>query len=253
VRRGLVLLVVALSLAGGCKRARQWAEKRSAERKAEHERVEAIHAAEPAQVRALPDGPGLAPGRYRIIELRVEALPTDEGGNSWDPAGPGHEPDLKITGSAGDTRFSCRVPDDRLRGQCKLDVEIAVDAATRIDVDVVDRDAVVDDPVGGATLQDPARWGAGMALPLMPSGRLRSATLVFAATPTWWALYGTRVLGLGAGVVFALFTIGAFRRSFLPAPAPARPRPTCSHCNAILGAATVTCSNCGAVQKGSAS
>jgi len=252
--RQVTLALVAIVLAGGCKKAREWAEKHNAERKAERERVELVHAAEPAPIRARPNGPGLRPGKYRMIELHVEALPTNERGKPWDPPSePDPDPDLEITIAVGEKRHSCRLPENRIEGRCKLAFEIAIDDATRIDVNVVDRDALVDDPIGTATLEDPSRWGTKMELPLIPNGRVRAATIVLVRGPTWWDLYGARMIGLCAGGVLALLTIGSFRRTFLPPPPPPPRVPACTHCGAILGASVTKCTNCGAVQPGSPS
>lgn len=250
----VILAVVAIAFGGGCKKAREWAERRSAEREVERQRVEAVHATEPAPVRVQPDGPGLTPGTYHVVEVRVEALPTDARAKSWDPRGPDQDPDLEITVSAGEQRASCRVPDNRLEGRCQLDLEISVDASTRIDVNVVDRDDLLDDRVGAATLESPSRWGTAMALPMIPSGRLRAATLVLKRGPRWWDIYGARVLGLCAGSLLALLTIRVFRQTFLPPPrSRAAPRvPTCGHCDVALAATVTRCPNCGALQKGAA-
>jgi hypothetical protein len=256
MRGDVILAVVAVALGGGCKKAREWAEKRSVERKAERERVEAVHAAEPLPARVLPDGPGVSSGTYHVVELRIEALPTDTRGKAWDPAGPEQDPDLEVTVSVGKKRESCRLPNNRLEGRCQLDLEIAIDWSTRIDMDVIDRDDLVDDPVGTAALESPSRWGTEMDLPMMPSGRLRSATIVLKRGPSWWDLYGARVIGLCAGSVLALIAIGSFRKTFLPPPPPSPPAPripACSHCGAVLAASATMCTNCGAVQKGSVS
>lgn len=245
-------ILVVVALASACKKTGEWVEKRASERKVERERVAAVHAAEPAQIREKPNGPGLTPGKYRLVELRLEALPTTERGMPWDPPSePDPGPDLEIQINIGKLARTCRLPENTFAGRCELDLEFTLDAASRIDVEVIDDDAFVDDPVGRATLEEPARWGVGMTLPMMPAGRLRGATVVLVRAPTWWALYGARVLGACVGSALALFVVFSFRRTFLPPPAPPKRAPTCTHCGVLLGSSLTKCTHCGAAQQGS--
>lgn len=87
---------------------------------------------------------------------------------------------------------------------------------------------------------------------MMPSGRLRAATIILARGPSWWDLHGARVVGLGVGGALALLIIGTFPSTFLPpAPLPTR-APACTHCGALLGASVTRCTHCGAAQRGQA-
>lgn len=182
--------------------------------------------------------------------MRVEALPTDRKGRPWDPATDADpSPDLEVRIVAGDVHHTCKLPDDRLEGRCTLDLDMRVDAKARIDIEVVDRDTLLDDPVGDASLTDPSHWGTDMLLPMMPSGRLRGAAVVLEPVATPWTIYRFRLLGLAAGVGAALVAMGGFRRAFFPPPPP---KPTCAHCNALLPHATARCANCGAVPKADA-
>lgn len=223
--RMLAAIAMLSGASTGCARARQWADEHAAERDAERARAAAVHASEPSPIHAIPNGHGLPAGRYRIVDVRVEALPTDERGRPWDPdSDPDPAPDLRVTVTAGSVHGTCRIPDNRFEGRCTLGLEIEINAATRIDVDVVDRDPIIDDPIGGAKLEDPQRWDTEMVLPMMPSGRLRAAALVLARVPGWWAIYYLRVVGLASGVAVVLVLLALFRRTFF-ATGPDEPAP----------------------------
>lgn len=238
----VALVAACVASLGACKKVSEWADKR-AKREAEQ--------ADAAPVVVRPTGPGLSPGEYRIVEVRVEATPTTRWGRTWDEP-PGELPDLVIRiRIAGQEDGTCTVAENHAIGRCKLDLAFTLDATTRIELEVVDVDTLFDDPVGGAVLSDPSSWGVAMALPLQPSGRLRTATLVLARPLTWWELHRGQLVGLGAGIALALAVLGTFRRSLLPPPPVPPPIPMCTHCGAVLGADPSACTHCGAVQKGS--
>lgn len=247
----LVVLTVLTGLTGvGCKQAGDWAERRQASREAERQRIDSVQASEPAPVRARPTGPGLAPGTYRITEVRAEALPTNRKGRPWDDAS-GPEPELALVVRAdGNELARCRAIENSLIGRCTLAVDVVIDAHTQLEVVVSDVDEVLDDRIGSARLTDPSTWGLGIELPLLPGDRLRAATIVLARPPSWWEIYRYQLIGLASGITAALALVAAFRGSLLaPRPAPS-PAPRCQHCGIALPAHLVNCSGCGGIQTG---
>lgn len=237
-----VLAFVLALLGAGCKQASEWAEKRRANREVERQRAKEVHGAEPAPVRARPNGPGLPAGTYRLAEVRAEALPTDRKGKPWDD---GSEPDLQVRVRAdGKDLARCRASEDGFVGRCKLDVSVDVDARTQIEVVVFDADDGLDDYIGSAKLTDPSTWGLGIDLPLLPSHRLRAATIVLARRPAWWETYRYQLIGLASGITLALGLVAAFRSSLLKLP----PAPRCRHCGIEIPAHLVNCAACGGIQ-----
>lgn len=206
-----------------------------------------------SHVAAAPSATGLRPGDYRVVELQIAVLPTTRRNRPWDEA-PGEAPDLvariRINGAKAVT---CSLPQDTVSGKCRLDHAFVLDETSQIELDIVDRDTVIDDPIGTARLADPARWSTGVALPLVVSGRLESVTITLARAPTWWDLHRTRLLGLGGGIVLALGVLGGFRRSLMPPPPAPRAPARCSHCQVLLGDDLRKCSHCGAAQTGASS
>lgn len=233
-------------LLSGCKQAREWAERRAEERREEKKEADAVHATEPAPIVAYPDGPGLSPGAYKLVEVQVEALPTTAKGKAWDDA-PGDAPDLEIVVHVdGERIVRCKAGADTLVGRCKLHDEVRIDAASRIQLTVFDADTAFDDVIGHATLSDPTRWGTGMAMPLVPAERVRSATLILARGATWWDVHRFQLIGVAGGIAFALGVLGMWRSSLLPPPPTV---PHCAYCDALLAAADQKCPSCGAVPK----
>ena len=261
------LFVTLLALAGvmglgSCKAAKDFAAKRRAEREAAGSQAgpgggSATTAAEsepeaskPPPPPPRPVGPGLAPGRYRVVEVDVE-VEARNGRKSWDRSfGSNPAPDLIVKVRADSQVIAtCNAGDDTTRGRCRLDAAFELDERTRIELEVVDDDGDGDfDAIGGAAMTDPSWWGLGYELPLLPSGKVRAASLVLRAAPSWWALYGARVIAFGLGVAAALGVAGLFRRSLLVADPAAPPKPRCTHCGALIRRNRSRCANCGAVQ-----
>jgi hypothetical protein len=221
VRTFVVALVVAL---GACKAARDLADK--AEKKYDERRAvekEAERAAEDVAAKEeaerppapKPSGPGLASGKYRVREVRVAVMQTTRKGRAWDDA-PGIEPDVVVRVRVDGKQVAKCETQESFAAHCKLDVEIELHGGSKLELDVTDRDSIVDDLIGKATLDSPSSWGTGIELPFQPTGRVTTASLTLGAPPTWWSLHSSRVLGLGAGIVFALLVIAAFRSSLMP-------------------------------------
>lgn len=247
--RAATAAIVALA---GCKAAREYAEKkydeRRAEERAQERDAEARATRQEAERPPVPalHGPGVPAGRYRITAVRVAAFATDRKDRPWDTA-PGELPDLEVRIAIdGAAVGGCKFEDDRAVGRCALDLEVDLPAGATITLDVRDRDNLVDDPMGRATLAEPGTWDLGVELPMVPAGRILSASITIAPIPTWWDLHRHRMLGLGAGIGLALGVVGLFRRSLLPPPPP---RPRCAHCQALLREQIGKCPECGAVQK----
>lgn len=197
--------IVALSV--GCKRIETWAEKQN----------RLVQPPTSATSRPIPVlwGPGLASGRYRIVDVRVEAEPLKRNGKTWDdPAvAVGAEPDLQIEISVdGRPVAKCDGPDDTFVARCRIDVEIALDRATQVSVVVHDRDSVFDDLVGSGTLRDTSRWGVGIDLPLATTSQLRSAVVVLAEVPSWWEIAQPRCITCAIGLAVAIATLVLMRR-----------------------------------------
>jgi len=254
VQRLAVFVVVALLAFAGCKKAREWAEQKVEERQDAREaegEAERVADERAAALAPKPTGPGIAPGEYRLVEVRVEAAAMNRKNRPWDDA-PGESPDLVVTITVdGVQRETCKPTANTHVGKCVLDLPLVLDRTSSIAIEVVDRDTILDDAIGKATLTDPATWGVNTPLPMTPSTRLlKSAAIVLTRTPTWWELHRGRLVGLGAGVLLALGVVGTFRRSLMPPPPVPVPPPACAHCGALLGASRETCSHCGAVQKG---
>jgi len=247
-----VTTIVALC---GCKAAREYAEKRyderrtveKAEERAAEDRAAKQEADRPPPPK--PNGPGITAGTYRITNIRVAAFATTRKDKPWDDA-PGEEPDLAVKIRLdGDTVGTCRPNDNAVNAHCTLDLEVELRESSELSLEVVDRDTLVDDPIGTATLTDPSTWGTRMELPMVPASRIRSASIVIATPPTWWDLHRSRMIGLCAGIGLAISVVGLFRRSLMPPPPAPAPLPRCSHCRALLGDSLAKCSECGAVQK----
>ncbi|MBA3398096.1 MAG: hypothetical protein H0T89_36055 [Deltaproteobacteria bacterium] len=204
-------------------------------------------------VAAAPQATGLPPGDYRVVEVQIAAMPTTRRGRPWDEA-PGEAPDLVVKIQInGAKAVTCYPAENAVIGKCRLDLPFVLDETSHIELDIVDRDTVLDDPIGTARLGDPARWSTGVAMPLVVSGRLENATITLARAPTWWDLHRTRLLGLGGGIVLALGVLGGFRRSLMPPPPTPRAPARCSHCQVLLGDDLRKCSHCGAAQTGASS
>ncbi|MEJ7596364.1 MAG: hypothetical protein WKG01_00525 [Kofleriaceae bacterium] len=256
-----VVLVTALSCKGSGKRLTAWAEQREAERARDNEsdRAEAEALAQRPILR--PDGPGLSAGRYRLVEVVVEAEPFKRRAETWDAA-PADAPELEVEVAVdGKHVATCAPEHDSLTTRCVLEVEISIDERSIISLEVQDDDHLLSDPVGGATLGDPGTWGLGIALPMVHKDRVKAASIVLRAVPTWWALYGWRVIGSGAGIALGLLALAVFRRSLFVvharelvvdppvAPvAPVAPVVPCLACDQPLAPGTTICSKCGAAQ-----
>jgi len=163
-------------------------------------------------------GAGLTPGRYRIVDVRVEAEPTQHG-KPWDrsEAESGVAPDLQVEISLdGKPIASCNGPQDSIFARCKLDLEIEVDRATQVSMVVNDRDSVFDDFVGSATLRDPSHWDVDLDLPMATSSDLRTAVLVLARVPPLWQIVKHRVLAGLVGTLAAIAFVIARRRRARP-------------------------------------
>jgi hypothetical protein len=259
VPNGWLRVVAALGVLGvGCQAAREYAEntyddRRAQERKqAEDEEAAIARADAERPPTPRPTGPGLTPGTYRLKTLVAEAFPTTVRGKGWDDA-PGAEPDLEMTVSVDGKRVvRCKAANDQLEGRCTFeddddDAEIEIGTASRIELAVIDRDSIVDDPIGTATLDGSEAWGTGIEMQLVPKGRLKSASIMIARVPTWWDLHGTTVLVFAGLVVVG--TTGAIvlsNRRTQRKRAQAGKR--CGACGARL-ANYAKCSDCGADQR----
>jgi hypothetical protein len=196
----------------------------------------------------VPTGPGLAPGKYTLTELRVEVAASNGKRERWDDK-LGPDPDLVVDLRVdGTTKAICRSPESTV-ARCRPNIEIAIDGGSAFDLTVVDEDPIDDDEIGSAALRDPSRWGTAIDLPMAPTGRVRAASVRFAPIPTWWELNRVPMLGLGIGIAAALLVVGLFRRTLLapdPEPPPPPPPPRCTHCDALIVAGELTCRKCGA-------
>jgi hypothetical protein len=210
--------------------------------------AEDTDAPEPPTPVVAPTGPGVAPGRYRLEALRVEARPTTGRRERWDPAGE-PDPELRAVLVVDGVEVTTCTSKESVVASCRPDVEVAVARDTEISLTVVDIDAFVHDEIGTATLRDISKWGAGTDLPMQPAGRLWSATLRFARIPTWWEVHRAQLTGLGIGVAAALLLLAMFRKQLLapdPEPPPPPPPPRCGHCNGLVMETDVACRHCGA-------
>jgi hypothetical protein len=249
VPNGWLRVGVALCLLSGCKAARQYAEKQYDERRAEEVKAENVAAREEAErpPTPRPSGPGLAPGKYKLKALSVAAFTTTARNKAWDDA-PGAEPDMHVLVNVDGKQITrCKPTDDRFAGLCTFDdVEFEITATSTIMFDVLDRDSLLDDPIGKATLDDPSAWGVGMEMQLVPTRRLKSASITLARVPTWWDLHGTNVLvfagllvvGIAGGIALSN------RREKRKVSSAGR---ICGACGARL-ANYAKCSDCGADQ-----
>ena len=244
MRSGWLSCVIALI---GCKAARDYAEHKYDERRAPELARERVAEQEeidrPPTPR--PAGSGLVAGTYRLREVRVAVFPLNKRGNAWDDP-PDSSPDPRIEIKVdGKTHASC-TRKDTIDVQCTFDdVEIELGVKSLIVVEVVDKDTIVDDPIGVAVLDDPSTWGPGIEMPMVPNGRIRSAIVVLGLPPTWWSENGKLAIGSGVGAI-ALFGIVFYARTSRRSKAPTRTR-CCSACGARL-ANYAKCSDCGAVQ-----
>ena len=206
MRLGVWVVACAIFVGVGCKRAEEWANNRAAS-SAKQTR---------APVRPVPAlaGPGLAPGSYRIVDVRVEAEPL-HGGRPWDVSkvASGPEPDIEIDIFIdGHRAGECRGPDDSFTARCRLEIGFELVAATQIELHVFDRDTVFSDVVGTAMLVDPSHWGTGILLPMATKDDLRAAAIVLEATPSWWEVNQIRVWGACVGIGVGLGILALFRR-----------------------------------------
>jgi hypothetical protein len=255
LRREFVVIGVALGLAaGGCKKLKEKLSEQREPAPAEEDEVGSGSGAAPVEEPipvVVPDGPGLPPGKYKLIDVVVQVRPTNGKRERWDDR-TGPDPDLKVVISVDEDEVARCSSKDSVTAVCHPRKEIEITAATQIAMDVVDVDAIVDDPIGGAVLSNPSRWGAGMDLPLQPSGRVLAARIRFERVPTWWELNRGRMIGLAVGIGGALLVLGVFRRGLLvkdpepPPPAPPPPPPRCSHCDALVVRGALACHHCGA-------
>lgn len=221
VRGAAIWLVVVVVALASCKAVRERAVKKYDERRAvekAEERAAMDRAAKEEAERPVPpppSGPGLAPGRYRIVGAAVTVFATNAKGRPWDDP-PGIDPDLRVKVRVdGGKAHECEPPEETVNVRCELDVEIELAAGSKIELEVIDRDTVVDDPIGTAVIADPSRWGIGMAMPMVPQQRVWSAEITLARVPTWWELNQSRVLGLGIGAALALGVLALFRGALL--------------------------------------
>ena len=199
----VVALIALVGCKGGVHRATEAVRVVAAAEHARHEAEADDAAALAARPIPKPSGPGLAPGDYRIVDLRALAEPTRERGRPWDTA-PGAEPDLKIEVFVDDRKVAdCKAIDDSLAARCKLDVAIEIDAHTTLSIKVIDRDPIGYDDVGSATLVDPSTWGTGIDLPMAMKDRVASATIVLAA-PAEDATRCHLLLAIGGAAALAL-------------------------------------------------
>jgi hypothetical protein len=247
VKAVVLAVVVAVAGAGGCKKLKE-ASKAVGEHRAPAEDADVP---EPPTPVVAPRGKGLAPGRYHLEALRVEARPTNGHKERWDPADE-PDPELRATLVVDGTEIATCTSKDSVVASCRPDVEVAIARDTEISLAVVDVDAIVHDEIGSATLRNISTWDAGVELPMQPAGRLWSATLRFARIPTWWEVHRAQLTGLGIGVAAALLLLALFRKQLLapdpepPQPPPPPPPPRCGHCNGLVAAGDATCSHCGA-------
>ncbi|MCB9563227.1 MAG: hypothetical protein H6708_22750 [Kofleriaceae bacterium] len=252
VAAGLVaVVVVAIAGLGGCKQAKEAAKKWAASDVAADAEggagAPAVDDDAPTAPPPRPDGPGLEPGTYRLVELRVDVAPTKRGGRAWD-IGDGVEadPDPKaVLTLDGHQVATCHAADSTTL-RCAPGREVVIEPSSRFALEVWDQDVLSDDKVGTAVLEEPQRWGVGLELPMAPTGQVRAASLRLAPVQTWWATHQVRLLGLAGGVGAALLVIGAFRGRVLVRDWERPPPPRCGHCNARLADDALTCGRCGA-------
>jgi hypothetical protein len=264
VTAGVVLLITLAGCKGAGKRMSAWAEERKAERE---RKTAADRAADRAEAEVLanrpilrPTGSGIPAGVYRLVDLTVEAEPFKQRQQPWDDP-PADAPDLMIRVTVDGSRIAeCEPAPNSLTGRCRLDLEVEIDHRTTITLDVVDNDRFGNDPVGAASLGEPGSWSLGSDLPMVQHARVKSASIVLLAVPTWWALYGWRVIGFGAGTALASLALYAFRRSLLARepvvavslvthtepPVDHDPGARCAECDHQLAAGTTICAECGA-------
>lgn len=249
-----VVVAVVIGSSGGCKAARDYAEKKYEERRAPEIAAERSAEERAAQEEAerpptpRPGGSGLDAGKYFLRAVKVDVFATNRRGNAWDDP-PDTTPDLGIEVKVDGKRVaSCKRP-EVTAAECTFeDVEIELGATSSIVVEVVDKDTLVDDPIGTAMLEDPSAWGGDIEMSMVPRSRIRSAAVVLGLPPSWWDKYGRYAIGLGVGAIAifgAMYFLGTRRKSSKTAAKSAR---TCSACGARL-ANYAKCSDCGAEQQ----
>lgn len=213
---GRMWIAIALVAIVGCKQGAR-AVKALAEYERENRTLdEADRVSEEARARSQPHlaGPGVEPGPYRIVALEVEAEPRARHGRAWDAGGPPIElPDLRARIVVDGREVArCDGADDSLRARCELDVAIDVEPHSVVVIDVIDRDVIVDDPVGTATLADPSTWDVGRALLVPTTDRLRAASLELVARPTLAGEIAVRATGATLGIGLATAALVGVRR-----------------------------------------
>lgn len=250
---------VALVLLIGCKAAREYAEKRYDERRAAEAQEDAAAREEAARPPTpMPNGPGLAPGTYRVSAARVEVFRTTSANKAWDlaPDGdPAAAPDLGVRVRVdGKTVGDCKLGEDRYEDRCTFDAddaELELTDDTTLELAVIERDSLLDDPVGTAKLPGrPAAWGTGMELQLEPQQRVKFAWVTLERVPTWWEKHGTTVLlfgGLFVVVTGGLIWLSSQYEKRKQKRAAANAGQRCVTCGARL-ANYAKCSDCGAEQ-----
>jgi hypothetical protein len=240
------LAVTAVIAAGGCKAVRKAVDEIGEGREPAEGSADGV---EPPIPDVRPGGPGMRDGRYTLAEVVVEARPTNGKGQRWDDK-TGPNPDLALTIRIDGKRVAACESTEALVARCRPGVEVTIVAGSTVEIEVVDDDPFDDDVVGTVTLRDDtSRWGADVALPLQPAGRVASATIRFDHIPSWWELHRGHLTGGLAGVGVALLVLFGFRRSLLvpdPMPPPPPPPPRCAHCAGLVAATDVTCGHCGA-------
>lgn len=154
--------------------------------------------------------------RAKLHEVRVE-VSEKNGVENWDPKG--NLPDLEIVvRQDGDRIGSCDVVHDALAGTCTLDEDVEANGTSTVDVTVEDRDSVIDDPIGRASLLVPDEgtqtWSG--------TGTLRKVEIdVTSIAPAHTRLW-PGLLGIVAGVFAALAAWFLILREHLGSGEPVR-------------------------------
>jgi hypothetical protein len=240
------LFVVMLALAG-CKAVKKWADDHAPGSGSGSGSADPELAPPPPPP---PQGPGLSPGRYRIVDVTIHVSPTKHG-KPWDTSAdsvpaPDLEVELRVSGKQV---ADCVASADATHGHCNPDVLVDLVEDSWIELVIRDDDGAFDDEVGTARiLGSPATWDTHEPLRAAARGRVQRAHIVLEAEPTWWDRYRARILAMAIGIAAALAITGLFRRSILvPDPVPPPP-PRCAHCSAKVRARDRHCPNCGAAQ-----
>ena len=154
--------------------------------------------------------------RATLHEVRVE-VSEKNGVENWDPKGT--LPDLEIVvRQAGDRVGRCAVVENSLTGTCTLDETIKATATSSIEITVEDRDSVIDDPIGHASIAVPESGSATWT----GTGTLREVEISVVAMPPAYERLWPGLLGILAGTGAVLLVWFVVLRQYLGVGEPVR-------------------------------